>query len=71
MAHIPIYTVYSWKFGNELNLAVWQSIFATAKLKSANITYLHIVYVCMAIPYRTANFKPTNIYVMADLGSNC
>ena len=30
------------KFGGELNLAVWQSTFATAKLKSANISYLHI-----------------------------
>ena len=30
------------KFGGELNLAVWRSTFATAKLKCANISYLHI-----------------------------
>ena len=30
------------KFGGELNLAVWRSAFATAKLKSANISYSHI-----------------------------
>ena len=28
---------YSWKLGWELNLAVWQSAFVTAKLKSTNI----------------------------------
>ena len=30
------------KFGRELNLVVWWSTFATAKLKSANISYLHV-----------------------------
>ena len=30
------------KFGRELNLAVWRSAFATAKLKSAKISYLRI-----------------------------
>ena len=30
------------KFGGELNLAVWQSVFAAAKLKSASISYLYI-----------------------------
>ena len=30
------------KLGRELNLAVWWSAFATAKLKCANISYLHI-----------------------------
>ena len=30
------------KFGGELNLAVWRSSFATTKLKSTNISYLHI-----------------------------
>ena len=30
------------KFGGELNLAVWRSQLATAKLKSASISYLHI-----------------------------
>ena len=29
-------------FGGELNLVVWWSAFVTAKLKSANISYLHI-----------------------------
>ena len=30
------------KFGRELNLAVWRSAYATAKLKSTNISYSHI-----------------------------
>ena len=30
------------KFGRELKLAVWRSTFATAKLKSTDISYLHI-----------------------------
>ena len=30
------------KFGGELNLAVWRSAFATAKLKSTKISYLRI-----------------------------
>ena len=54
------------KFGGELNLAVSQSIFATAKLKLANISYLHIIR--MAIPYRTAKFKSTNIFTIVILG---
>ena len=29
-------------FGGELNLAVWRSMLAPAKLKSANISYIHI-----------------------------
>ena len=33
------------KFGGELNLAVWWSARATAKLKSANVSYSHIIYV--------------------------
>ena len=39
-----VYSVYriAGKFGRELNLAVWRSAFATAKLKSTNISYLHI-----------------------------
>ena len=32
------------KFGGELNLVVWQPAFATAKLKSTKISYLHIIY---------------------------
>ena len=50
------------KFGGELNLAVWWSARATAKLKSAKISYSHI---CMAIPYWTAKFKSTNMFAMA------
>ena len=30
------------KFGGELNLVAWRSTFATAKLKYASISYLHI-----------------------------
>ena len=41
------------KSSGELNLAVWWPTFATAKLKSANISYLHIIYIMM-IPYQTA-----------------
>ena len=37
----PLYRIAG-KFGGELNLAVWRSTFATAKLKYANISYLHI-----------------------------
>ena len=50
------------------NLVVQRStlIFATAKLKPANISYLHIA-ICMAIPCRTAKFKFTNIFSMAIL----
>ena len=57
------------KFGRELNLAVWQSIFATAKLKLANISYLHNI-IRMAIPYWTAKFKSANIFAMVILGPN-
>ena len=48
------------KFGD---LAVY---ITTAKLKSAN---LHIVIIHMAILYRTAKFKSTNILAIAILGS--
>ena len=40
---------------------------ATTKLKSANISYLHI-YICVSIPYRTAKFISTNIFTMAIYG---
>ena len=63
------------KFGGELNLVFWQSIFAATKSKSACISYLHVynimnvrVYVYMAIPYRTAKFKSANIFAMAIWG---
>ena len=39
------------KFGRELNLAVWRSTFTTAKLKSVNISYLHICNICMVLAY--------------------
>ena len=55
------------KFGGELNLADWRSVFATAKLKSANISYLHINIIRMAIPYRTAKFRSTNIVAIVIL----
>ena len=43
------YTPVAGKLGGKLNLAVWRSTFATAKLKSANILYL--LYIIMVIPY--------------------
>ena len=51
------------KFGRELNLVVWWSTFATAKLKSANISYSHII-IHMVIPYRIAKFKSANIFAI-------
>ena len=33
------------KFGGELNLVVWQSTYATAKLKSTNISYLYNIII--------------------------
>ena len=49
------------KFGGELNLAAWQSTFATAKIRQ------HFIH--MAIPYQTAKFKSANILAMAIWGS--
>ena len=40
---------------------------ATTKLKSTNISYLHII-IRMAIPYQIAKFKSANIFPMAILG---
>ena len=34
------------KFGGELNLVAWRSTFATAKLKYASISYLHLDHSC-------------------------
>ena len=53
----------------KLNLAVWRSAFATAKLKCVNISYSHIIR--MAIPYRTAKFKSSNIFAMVILIIPC
>ena len=58
------------KFGGELNEIKFGGLavqLATAKLKSANTSYLHI-YICIAIPYRTAKFKSANIFTMAIQG---
>ena len=52
-AHVVYYRVLG-KFGGELNLAVWRSDFVTVKLKSANISYLHI-YVWQSLT------KPPNL----------
>ena len=41
-------------FGRELNLVVWWTAWATAKLKSAKLSYLHILYVwrsCTELPH--------------------
>ena len=56
-------------FGGELNLAVWQSNFATAKLKFANISYLHIcVWWFLTKP---PNLNPPIFLCNGDLGPNC
>ena len=60
------------KFGGELNLAVWRFTFAAVKLKSANISYLHVYILCMAIPYtQSPNLIPTNISGCTVLSSIC
>ena len=46
---------------------IWRFAFATAKLKSANISSLHTC-VHMVIPYRTAKFKSANIFAMVIWG---
>ena len=50
---------YSQKIVGESNLVVWwYSNFATAKLKSANVSYLHIIYMCVWWSlYQTAKFR--------------
>ena len=59
---IPYFLWYciAGKFGRELNLAVWQSVFATAKLTSTNISYSHI--------YIWRSFKSTSIFAMPIWG---
>ena len=52
------------KFDEELNLEVWWSAFATAKLKSINIK----CYTYMMIPHQ--NVKFTYIFAMAIWGPN-
>ena len=52
------------KFGGELNLAVWRSVFATAKLKSANISYLHM-YV-----WRSLTEQPNLIFLQWRFGAH-
>ena len=54
------------KFGGELNLAVWQSSFATTKLKSTNISYLHI-YVWRSLT-KLPNLNLPIFFVMAIWG---
>lgn len=48
------------KFGRELNLAVWWTVFAAVKLKPSYISYLHAYITLKAIPYRVANVRSTN-----------
>ena len=60
-----VYYRIAGKFGGELNLAVWRTAWATTKLKSAKISYLHIHCIPMAIPYQTAKSKSTNMFEMA------
>ena len=55
-------------FGGELNLGILAVYnITTAKLKSAKISYSHIIR--MAILYRTAKFKSANILAIAIWGS--
>ena len=42
-------------YGEELDVAVWQCAFPTAKLKSTKISYSHNIR--MAIPYQITKFK--------------
>ena len=52
-AHMQYNHCIATKFGRELNLTVWRSIFVTAKLKILTCIILY----CMAILYQTANLK--------------
>ena len=50
--------IYSQKFGVKLNLVDWRTAWATAKLKSAKISYSHnIQRICMAILYWNTNLN--------------
>ena len=53
------------KFGGELNLAVWQSTFATAKLNPPVYFLLAYVYIRMVIPY---HLNPPIFFAMTILG---
>ena len=53
------------KFGRKLNLVVWLSVFATAKLKSATISYLH-TYVWQPLT-KPPNLNPP-IFLQWQLG---
>ena len=77
--HECIYRVYAWipttrKSVIPYSREIWRGIkfgglavcLATAKLKSTDISYLHIIH--MAIPYRTAKFKSANIFAMGIWG---
>ena len=55
------------KFGGGIKFGSLAVYITTAKLKSARISYLHII--CMAIPYQTAKFKSANILAIVILGS--
>ena len=59
---------YSWKIWRGIKLGSLAVYITTAKLKSAKMSYLHII-IRMAIPYRTAKFKFANILATAILGS--
>ena len=50
------------EFGRELYLAAWQSVFMTTKLKIYQYLLLAYMYICMAIPYRTAKSKSANVH---------
>ena len=56
------------KFGRELYLVVWLSALQPPNKKFTIILYLHII-LCMAIPYRTAKFKFTNIFLQWRFGA--
>ena len=59
------------KFDRELNLAVWQSTFATAKLKSTNISYLHILHIHVRLSCtKSLNLNLPIFLWNGDLGPN-
>ena len=63
----PNVLLYSWKFWWGIKFGSLAVYITTAKLKSAKISYSHIIRV--AIPYRTAKLKSANILIIAILGS--
>ena len=56
--HMYVYRIAG-NIGGDLNLVVWE---ATAKFKSSNFAYAHIICV---LGGPTAKFKSTNIFVWA------